>query len=327
MSNCSDCNECNECLEDNPCYDNCGCLNPTTFECITVPGLGLNYVPITNSMNGKQVLAAINAAIGDLQASVADIVAPISNSSDIKVKVSSNDTLTGYLGSKIGEGSHIKINTLNPSGNEILRIAVTPNTLISADAGNSLSLGTDQRLKVVVPTPDNGNLVNGANITITGVGSLANPYIISSPNVLAPIRPCFDGIWRVLPLNSLTNPGITYIAGIPKYRIRHDGTIEIKGTITYSVAFGAYNSLTYRLADSIATLPSTCLTLTEQAGAADLKSIFTTTDPTGTHPEFSSYKIQKGSNGIRIEFGSGFKTGKTITMVVSFDGVMIHPNI
>jgi hypothetical protein len=327
MSNCSDCNECNECVDDNPCYEGCGCLNPTTFECITVPGSGLNYVPITTSMNGKQVLAAINAAIGTLQASIAEIVAPTEDGSDIKVKVSGNDTLTGYLGSKIGEGSHIQINTLNPSGNEILRIAVTPNTLISADAGNVLTLGTDPRLKVSIPTFDGGKIIQGSNISVSGTGTSSDPYVISSPNSILPVRPCFDGIWRTLPLNTLTTSGLVYVTGSPKYRIRYDGTIELKGTATYTVTFGAYNSSTYSLEDNIGVLPSTCLTLTEQTGAADLKSIFYTDVPTGTFPEFYSYLIRKSNNSIRIQFNSGFKTGKTKTIVVSFDGVVIHPNI
>ena len=49
----------NPCGEGSPYYQDCGCLNPTTLQCVTklgdYPNLG-----VTNDMNGLQALSAMN---------------------------------------------------------------------------------------------------------------------------------------------------------------------------------------------------------------------------------------------------------------------------
>lgn len=57
-SNCYD----SPCGGSNPLYEDCGCLNPSTFECITKPGTYPD-LGITSDMNGLQVLALINQRV------------------------------------------------------------------------------------------------------------------------------------------------------------------------------------------------------------------------------------------------------------------------
>ena len=55
MSSCNRTNPClqNTCTCENPCYQDCGCLNPTTFECVTLPGVH-PAIGVTNDMNGQE---------------------------------------------------------------------------------------------------------------------------------------------------------------------------------------------------------------------------------------------------------------------------------
>src|SRR6187402_2293096 len=79
-----------------PCstYDNCGCLNTSTFECTTIPGI-CEALEITNDMNGKQVIAQICLKYEELL-----------NSKGL-VLIDSNDTCPDHLFDKLAEGLNI----------------------------------------------------------------------------------------------------------------------------------------------------------------------------------------------------------------------------
>ena len=139
---CPETNPCDPCQDTNGCYDNCGCINPTTFECITEPGT-LSALNVTNDMNGKEVLQAINDVIQDL------VVTPPAPGSDIYTKVSATDTTAGYLSNKIFVANSLSQSVLNPSANEKLRLAVNIPNIISADSGNLIDLGVDGKLRVL----------------------------------------------------------------------------------------------------------------------------------------------------------------------------------
>ena len=69
---------CNDCNASNPCYENCGCLNPTDWECVNNPG-SFPDLGITNSDNGATVLEKINNEIVELQNNEGLIKSDLSN--------------------------------------------------------------------------------------------------------------------------------------------------------------------------------------------------------------------------------------------------------
>src|SRR5688500_12028213 len=235
---CPDTNPCgcsDDCLDTNPCYDNCGCINPTTFECITKPGSAYTCMGVTTDMNGAQVLGAINAKFCDLIEQIENIeVGEPVEGSDINVKISSNDTTTGYLTDKITVDSTINKALVSPLGNEKLRLSVDIPNIISGDTGNKIVQGSDGKLKVV--TADTTLvLAPGAGISIDGDGTASSPKIISLANSsIQAARSCFSGTWNNITLGPTGNTDVVFVAGQPKYRIRFDGSIEFKGSITYT---------------------------------------------------------------------------------------------
>jgi len=49
----------NPCSDNSPYYQDCGCLNPTTLQCVNTVGDFPN-LGVTNDMNGLQALSAMN---------------------------------------------------------------------------------------------------------------------------------------------------------------------------------------------------------------------------------------------------------------------------
>lgn len=365
------CNNCEDVYTDcgdNPCYDNCGCLNPTTFECVSEPGAH-SAIGVTNVMNGKEVLAAINTAIDGVKEDngkvaldsadacpefLTDKLSAGTNISiqetgsgcdrklvihassggvavDVSAKVSSADTTAGPLNTKIDTGVYLIKNIVSPGGNEKLKIDVVPSTLISSDSGNALGIGGDGGLKTTFTAPDGTEtkVSAGAGVLVTGVGSTANPYVISTNPSIQAARGCFTGTWANIPLTAYSNSSVVLVSGTPQYRIRHDGTIEMKGQMTFNVTFNTYSSGANKHVVTIGALPTSCLTLTEQAGTADLKGI-NYIDLAGAGDQIVQqygYIIRKAAQNIAIEFQSAYIASKTKTIVVNFDGCISHPNI
>lgn len=319
-NNCSDnCTDCNDCSSD--CYDY-GCLNPTTFECVTKPGTHED-IGVTNDMTGTEVLEAINTTIKNL-------VLPSPSSADIYSKVSATDTTSNYLTNKLVVGTFLTKTILNPAANEQIRFNLDINSVISADADNELALGTDGKLRVLpVPVAADIQVVAGSGVTVSGTGPASDPFIVSINPSITAARTCFDGVWNDLSLIATGTGDVTYVSGTPKYRIRFDGSIEFKGSATYIVNFGAYSTSGRKRTITLGALPTTCLNLSEQTGTSDLKSINYIDQPGSGDQitQMNGFIIRKINQNILVEFQSSYITSTTKTIVVSFDGAISHPNI
>jgi len=351
-----------------PCnqYDNCGCVNPTTFGCTSYTGTALPCLDVANGENGDDILAKIEEKVCNIGKVMldADDTCPeyledkisagtnidisftgtgcdrtmvISATEggvpvDVNVKVSSDDTTSGYLEDKIQTGTYLTKTVVSPAGNEKLKLDVVPATLLSTDAGNQLTLGTDGALKTLYSAPDGSEtkIVEGIGIDISGTGTIADPYIISTNPSIQVARPCFDGVWRNVTLVASSNPSVTYTSGAPQYRYRFDGTVEFRGSITYSVAFGTYQTSGRKYTISMGNIPVTCLTLGELGGTKDLKSINYIDIPQAGADQYTQmygYIIRMSAQNLLLEFQSSFIGATTKSIVVNFEGAVIHPNI
>jgi len=368
---CTSTNPClqDECTCENPCYDNCGCLNPTTFECTTKPGACAG-AGVTDTMNGKEALAAYCLAITELQGDSGKILVDVSDTCpdyasekivaglnisidvsgegcdrvmtinateggvpvDVKAKVSATDTTSDYLNNKIVTGTYISKTINNPAGDEEIELDVVPVTLISTDAGNAIVIGTDGGLKTNCPEIDGSEtkVVEGTGVIITGTGTVADPYVFSTNPSIQVARSCFDATWRDVTLVATGNPNVVYVSGTPKYRYRFDGSIEFKGSLTFNVAFGAYSTSDRKYTIPVGNIPTTCLTLVEQAGTADLKGINYIDVPQASADQITQmygYVIRKSAQNLIVEFQSSFTGATSKTVVVNFEGVISHPSI
>ena len=360
MSNCND--PCTPCTP----YDNCGCTNPTTFGCVTYQGTSLECSGIENGENGDDILAKIDEQICDIGKVIldADDTCPeyladkisaglnidisftgegcdrtmvISATEggvpvDVNAKVSSDDTTTGYLYDKITTGTYLTKSVTSPAANEKLRLDVVPATLLSSDSGNGLILGSDGKLMTSFTAPDGTEteIIEGTGVTVTGSGSLGDPYIISTNPSISVVRPCFDSVWRNLTLIATGNPNVVYASGAPQYRYRYDGTVEFRGSVTYNVAFGAYSTSDRKYTVTIGNLPTTCISSAEWTGVSDLKGINYIDVPQASADQITQqygYIIRKSSNNIILIFQSSFTGATSKSMVVNFEGVVIHPQI
>jgi hypothetical protein len=194
---------------------------------------------------------------------------------DVKVKASANDTTSDYLFSKVDTGSAISKAILNPSGNEKVKFDIVYENLLSTDSGNMLEIGSDGKIKTSFSEPDGSEtkIANGTGVTVSGTGTTLDPYIVSTNPSIQAVRPCFDGTWRDITTVTIGNTSVTYVSGTAKYRYRHDGSIEFKGSMTFNVAFGNYAANTRKHTVTIGNIPVSCITTTEQAGTFDIKSI------------------------------------------------------
>lgn len=368
---CTDTNPCHSedyNSEDNPCYENCGCLNPTTFACVSSPGT-CDAAGITSDMNGLQVVSQICSKLSDIDDAAGktildgDDTCPdylankleaglnisftqvgtgcskrlVINATeggvpvDELAKVSSGDTTAGYLNDKLSTGSYLQKTITNPASDEVLKFDVVPSTLISTDAGNQLTLGTDGGLKTSYTAPDGSEtkVVSGTGINVSGTGIIGDPYVIYTNASILAARSCFDGVWRAVTLVATGNSNVVYVSGAPQYRYRFDGSIEFKGQLTYTVAFGDYSLSTRKYTITVGNIPTSCVTIGEQAGTSDLKAINYIDVPQASADQITQlygYIIRKSTQNIIIEFQSSFTSSTSKTIVVNFDGVISHPN-
>lgn len=316
------------CAESNPCYENCGCLHPTTFECITKPGAHSN-LGVVNTMNGAQVLTQLDLVIAEIKEDIENIDETGTTAPDTKVSISSDDNTSGFLYDKTQNGTYVKRSIVNAGAAEKLRFDIALADLVSSDSDNELTLGTDNKLKVAELADNKTYISEGSGIEITGAGTVDDPKIISTSTAIQVARPCFDGVWRNIILSPTGNGNVVYSAGTPKYRYRYDGTIELKGNVTYIVSFGAYTTGDRKQTAIVGPLSTTCVSAVEQNGQADLKGINYIDTPQASADQIVQqygYIIKKNAQNISIDFQSSFSASTSKTIVVSFDGVVIHPN-
>ncbi len=358
---CNDTNPCDPCNE----HDNCGCLNPTTFGCVTT-NKTRDCLDVTSGTNGEDILDAIETKVCDIGKVLIDgddtcpeflfekleeglnISFAITGTGcdrkiqinateggvpvDINAKVTSADTTTGYLNTKIETGSYLTKTILNPAGNEKLEIDVVPETLISGDTGNQIVIGDDGGLKTLYTAPDGSEtiIVQGTGVLVSGSGTTDDPYVIATNPSIQIARACFDNTWRNISLVASGNPNVVYTAGTPQYRYRFDGTVEFRGSITYQVAFGAYSTSNRKFTIPMGNIPTTCLTGGEQAGTADLKGINYIDVPQAGPDQYGQmygYIIRKNAQNLILEFQSSFLASTSKTVVVNMEGAVAYPTI
>jgi hypothetical protein len=360
---CDEVNPCDPCSE----HDNCGCVNPNTFGCTSYSGTALECLDIANGENGDDILAKIDAKVCDIGKVLIDgddtcpeflvdklsagtniTLTPVGTGCDrtiridaveggvpidINAKVTSNDTTTGYLNSKITTGTYLFKTINNPAGNENLELDVSIESLISADAGNQLIQGDDGGLKTLYTAPDGSEtkVIQGVGVIVSGTGTLADPYIVSTNPSIQVVRSCFDSVWRNVTLVATGNASVVYTSGTPQYRYRYDGTLEFRGRATYTVTFGAYSTSNRKFTITIGNIPTTCLTAGEQAGVSDLKGINYIDIPQASADQIVQqygYIIRKSTNNLIVEFQSSFTGASNAkVIVVNFDGAVSHPLI
>lgn len=359
------CNESNPC---DPCtqYDNCGCLNPNTFGCTNYTGTALECLDVANGENGDDILAKIDEKICDIGKVMLDeddtcpeylsdkiaagLNIDISYTGtgcdrqmvisateggvpvDVNVKVSEDDTTSGYLNEKLETGAYLTKTINNPAGNEVLEIDVVPATLISSDVGNQLTLGGDGGLKTLYSAPDGTETIvtAGTGVTVSGTGSVSDPYIVSTNPSIQAVRPCFDGVWRTITLVASGNANVVYASGAPEFRYRFDGTIEFRGSITYTVSFGTYQTSNRKFTIPMGNIPITCVTAGELIGTKDLKSINYIDIPqvgADQYTQLYGYVIRMSAQNLVLEFQSSFINATSKSIVVNFEGAVVHPAI
>lgn len=322
---CNDCNPCAPlpCQPITSCYEDCGCLNPTTWSCLSHPGIH-STLNIVDSMTGVQVLTAIATVIDNI------VIGIPPSGNDNFAKVSSTDTTTDYLNQKLLVQSPLVKTVINLSSNEKLRFGLSIPALISSDSGNLIQIGTDNKLRVLTPiTVADIQVIGGAGVTVTGTGPAVDPFIVSINPSITAARPCFDGVWRNMVLVASANINVLFVSGIPKYRYRFDGTIEFKGSVTYTVNFGAYTTGNRKFTVPLGNISTVCLTAGEQTGISDLKNI-NYIEPNGVGDQITQqygYIVRKNSQNYFLEFQSSYLAPTTKTIVVNFESIQVHPNI
>lgn len=325
-SGCTDnnpCNQCSSCETPNPCYKDCGCPNPTTWQCVTHPGIH-QAIGVTDSMTGPEVLASIATTVDNL------VVGIPPSGNDKFVKITATDTSADYLNNKLIVLAPLVKTVLAAGSNEKIRLSLSAQGLISADSGNLVQAGTDGKLRVLSANdPADIQVSAGSGVTVTGSGPASDPFVVSINPSISVARPCFDGVWRNMTVPVLSHAQVTHTGGTPQFRYRYDGTLEFRGSATYTVAFGAYTTANRKFTVTVASVPTTCVTAGEQTGTSDLKGI-NYIDPSGAGDQITQmygYIIRKNAQNFIIEFQSSFIATTTKTIVVNFEGVVVYPNI
>jgi hypothetical protein len=191
---CNHTDPCKDPCNADPCYDNCGCLNPTTFECVTKPG-NYHHIKVTNDMNGRQVISSIDNKVAELEdisgkvliddqdfcpSNLINKIKAGQNISitqvgdgcdkrllitagtgigpagvDVNVKVTANDTTSSFLNNKVEVGPLLSKSVIGGIGNQRLRIETAPLiNYLSSDSGNALTLGSDGKIKTTYTAPN-----------------------------------------------------------------------------------------------------------------------------------------------------------------------------
>lgn len=360
MSTCND-TPCDPCSS----YDNCGCLNPTTFGCVTTTK-ARECLGTESGENGEDILDKIEEQVCNIGKVMLDaddtcpeyiadkisaglnidisftgtgcdrtmVIAATEGGVpvDVNAKVSADDTTSDYLNSKITTGTYLTKIITSPAGNEKLRLDVVPETLISEDAGNGIILGTDGGLMTSYTAPDGSetNLIAGLGVTVSGIGTAGDPFIVSTNPSISIVRPCFDSVWRNVLLTPSGNINVVLASGNPQYRYRYDGTVEFRGSITYTVSFTGYASSGRRYTVPMGSIPTTCLSAAELIGTRDLKSINYIDIPQAGADQYTQlygYIIRMSAQNISLEFQSSFISATAKSIVVNFEGAVIHPQI
>jgi len=325
---CTECNPCDKCKQScdpcaTNCYQDCGCTTSVTWECITNPGVH-ETLGVVDTMTGTEVLAAIATTIDNIVAGV-----PIVGD-DKYARISSTDTTSDYLNTKLLVATPLTKVVISAGADERIRFGLSFPALISADFGNQIQIGTDGKLRVLTTsTPADIKVVGGSGVTVTGTGPAADPYIVSINPSISIVRPCFDNIWRAVTLVPTGNANVVYNGGTPQYRYRYDGTVEFRGSASYTVAFGAYTTANRKFVIPMGNIPTTCLTAGEQTGAADLKGISYIDGP-GVGDQITQqygYVIRKNAQNYLLEFSSSYIAATSKSIVVNFEGAVFHPTI
>jgi hypothetical protein len=237
---------CNSCNPVNPCYDNCGCNFPSTFDCVDTTK-DYDLLNVDKGTTGTIVLNAIEAKflalineqykvktedadlapdylIDKIDAGTNISIDPVVVSgvrklritggegigpagADTKVYAGPDDDTSASLYEKTVNGTYVKRTLQSPTSNAKLKFDITPSDLISTDTDNALNLDAFGKLKVLPPpTIYPISIVAGPGINAPFVG---NTYTISTNGTVTPLRTYFDGIWKdfVNPLGIGTSNG------------------------------------------------------------------------------------------------------------------------
>ena len=361
---------CNECNPVNPCYENCGCLNPTTFECITNFTQNYPYIPLNVNQTGSEFLSQLNATINGLQSNLYKVKADDSDTCpdnlfdkieagsnigisvsgsgcnrkltinagtgfvvppDVFTKVSANDTTSGYLGAKTIDGIYVKKTITSPGANEKIKFDITIADLISGDSGNQLTQGLDGKLKTSFSAPNGSetkiSIADNSGLTKSGTGTSSDPYILGTYGNNFPARTYFNGVWRDIIFNNGAAANLSVTSQSVKFRYRTDGSIEFKGSVTYSVKFDAGTG-NKRIING-ASFPANGInnvTSGELDRIVNLKNYMTFDVPTAiaTAPNLTGYNINMLDAAFEFMHNT---TAAAKIIVITMDGCVYHPSL
>jgi hypothetical protein len=98
-----------------------GCYDILDSKCVVFKQPTLVCTNIEQNDTVEEAIIKLDAAICD-----------IANGGDDKyVRITTNDTTSGYLSTKLVAGDNITFTTLNPGLNEQIRVSLTPTALVS----------------------------------------------------------------------------------------------------------------------------------------------------------------------------------------------------